>query len=352
MAIEVKPFGKLPDGRPADLFTLVNPQGTIVKLTNFGGIVTQLWAPDRHGEPADVVLGCDRVEDYLRGGSYLGALIGRFGNRIARGCFSLDGRTYQLARNWKDHHLHGGNVGYDKVLWQAQPLDDARNPAVRLQHRSPDGDEGYPGNLDMTVTISLTEDNTLRFEYAATCDRATPCNLTHHGYFNLAGHAGGDILDHVMTLHADAFTAVDEQLIPTGELRDVTDTPFDFRTAKPIGRDIDADDEQLRRGGGYDHNWVIRRDHEQALAPAAQVFEPVSGRMMEVWTTEPGVQFYAGNFLDIDSLGKGGCSYPRRSGFCLETQHFPDSVNQPSFPSCILRPGQTYRQVTEYRFSV
>ncbi|MCC6680100.1 MAG: galactose mutarotase [Phycisphaeraceae bacterium] len=351
MAIEVQSFDKLPDGRSADLFTIVNQRGTSVRLTNFGGIVTQLWVPDRHGRLADVVLGCDRVEDYLRARSYLGALIGRFGNRIAHGRFTLDDRTHQLAVNWKGHHLHGGNVGYDKVLWRAQVVDDSRNPAVRLQHRSPDGDEAYPGNLDITVTISLTKENTLRLEYEATCDRPTPCNLTHHGYFNLAGHDRGDVLDHVMTIHGDAFTPTDDLLIPTGELRDVAGTPFDFRTAKPIGRDVDGDDEQLRHGGGYDHNWVLRRRTESDLEQAAHVHEPSSGRVMEVWTTEPGVQFYVGNFLDVVGLGKEGCSYPRRSGFCLETQHFPDSVNQPGFPSCILRPGQTYRQVTEYRFS-
>jgi aldose 1-epimerase len=346
-----EPFGSLPDGRKVDLFLLTNDNGMRASITPFGGIVTSLIAPDRNGQFADVVLGFDRLNGYVAGHPYFGAIIGRYGNRIAGGCFTLDNQSYELARNNNGNHLHGGIAGFDKALWSADPEFHPDGPRLRLTHVSADGDEGYPGHLDITVDYTLTQDNELRIDYRATTDKATHVNLTNHSYFNLAGQGTGDILDHELTVNADHFTPVDDGLIPTGEIRSVEGTPMDFRKPVAIGARIDAEDEQLRFGGGYDHNFVLNRS-DGGLSLAARVFEPGAGRVMEVHTTEPGVQLYTGNFLDGSIAGKGGRVYGRRCALCLETQHFPDSPNQPKFPTTVLRPGDEYRTTTIYRFSV
>jgi aldose 1-epimerase len=348
------PFGQLADGREATLYTLVNAHGVRADITNYGGIVARLFVPDRHGRQDDIVLGYNSVEDYVRHNPYFGAIIGRFGNRIAHGRFTLDGRTYQLATNNSPGnipcHLHGGNIGFDKVLWAARPAIVEGAPSLTLQYRSPDGEEGYPGNLDVTVTYTLGNDNSLRIDYHATTDRATPVNLTQHSYFNLKGEGRGDILDHVVQLRARHVTPGNAGLIPTGRIEPVAGTPFDFTTPHRVGERVDAVDEQLMFAGGYDHNWVLDNQSGQ-LALAATASEPTSGRTMEVWTQEPGIQFYCGNFLDGTAIGKAGRPYRRRHGFCLETQHYPDSPNQPTFPNTILRPGETYRTTTIYKFS-
>lgn len=351
MKIEKQPYGQLPDGQKVDLYTLTNTHGMTARITNYGAIVTELWVPDRDGRLDDVVLGYDKLEDYLKDTPYFGAIVGRYGNRIAHGRFTLDGKEYQLATNWKIHHLHGGTKGFDKVIWSAQPVETSDAVGLKLTHLSKDGEEGYPGNLNLTVKYLLTNQNEMKIEYEATTDKPTPCNPTHHGYFNLAGAGTRDNLDHELTINADKTTPTDELLIPTGELKSVEGTPFDFRKPTRIGARIDADDQQIRFGGGYDHNWVLNRKTPDGLEPAARVYEPTTGRVMEVLTTEPGLQFYAGNFLDGSNVGKGGKAYKHRYGFCLEAQHFPDSPNQPQFPSTILKPGQTYRQTTVYRFS-
>jgi len=346
--VEKQPFGKTADGTPVDLYTLTNSKGVRVAITNYGGIVVSLFTPDRNGNPGDIVLGFERLEDYLKGHPYFGAIIGRYGNRIAKGRFTLDGVEYKLAQNNGENHLHGGLVGFDKKVWKARDFVDAEGQHLELRYTSPDGEEGYPGNLDVTVTYSLNEQNQLRIDYVATTDKPTVVNLTNHSYFNLAGE--GDILGHVLRLNADYFTPVDAGLIPTGELRPVKGTPFDFTEPTPIGARIEQDDEQLRYGRGYDHNFVLRGGGG-SLAEAAEVYEPKTGRVLRVLTTEPGVQFYTGNFLDGTLRGKYGRVYHRRTGFCLETQHFPDSPNKPHFPSTVLRPGQTYRSTTIYEFS-
>lgn len=332
------------------LFTLTSPAGVTVKLTNYGAVITSIITPDRDGELADVALGYSRVEDYINAVDkpYFGAVVGRYGNRIAGGAFRLDGTAYTLAKNNGPNHLHGGVIGFDKVVWDAKP-----NPAdnsVAMSYTAKDGEEGYPGNLRVTVTYKLTRDGELLVDYRATTDRATPCNLTQHTYFNLKGEGEGTILDHRLKINADRFTPVDSGLIPTGELATVAGTPFDFRAAKPIGRDIGLDHPQLEYGLGYDHNWVLNRTTD-ALEFAAEVVEPTTGRKLTVLTTEPGIQFYCGNFLDGRLRGKSGKPYVYRGGFCLETQHFPDSPNQPSFPSTILRPGEAYDTTTVFRFS-
>lgn len=346
-------FGKLPDGREAQLYTLTNSRGARVDITDYGATIVRLFVPDRTGQLDDVVLGYNRVEDYVKASPFFGAVVGRVGNRIAHGRFTLDGQTYTLATNNTPGgipcHLHGGQVGFDKVLWTGELLTVNGAKALRLTYRSRDGEEGYPGNLDVSVTYTLGEDNSLRCDYAATTDRATPVNLTQHSYFNLRGEGRGDILSHRLQLHAARFTAVNAGLIPTGELAPVAGTPLDFTTANLIGERIDAAHEQLRFAGGYDHNWVLDAARG-TLALAASVEEPTTGRTLEVWTEEPGIQFYAGNFLDGSYIGKRGQPYAYRNGFCLETQHFPDSVNQPAFPSTILRPGAAYRTATVFKF--
>lgn len=351
MSITSKPFGQTPDGKQVDIFTLTNKNGLVAQITNFGGIVTSLSVPDRDGKMADVVLGFDDLDGYVNEHPYFGALIGRIGNRVAKGKFTLEGKEYTLAINNGPNHLHGGLKGYDKVVWKAQPIETADGPSLRLMYVSPDGEEGYPGTLTCGVTYTLTNDNTLKIEYDAVTDKATPINLTQHSYFNLAGHNSGDILSHEAMINADNFTPTDETLIPTGEIWAVEGTPMDFRTFAEIGARIDSSYEQIKFGGGYDHNWVLN-NKDGKLALAASFYEKTSGRLMEVLTTEPGVQFYVGNFLDGSNVGKGGAVYNYRNGFCAEAQHFPDSPNQPGFPTTILQPGQTYKQTTAYRFSI
>jgi aldose 1-epimerase len=349
-SIERSSFGRLADGTAIELYRLRNARGMEVHITNYGGIVTYLAAPDRHGHYADVVLGYDSLAGYLKSSPYFGALIGRYGNRIANGAFSLDNVRYTLATNNGPNALHGGTVGFDKKAWRVtQAQVSAAGPTLGLLYVSADGEEGYPGKLTVQATYTLTADNALRLEFSATSDKDTVINLTQHTYFNLRGQ--GDVLDSVAQINADAFTPVDRTLIPSGEIRAVKGTPFDFRTATPIGARIDADDEQIRFGGGYDHNWVIDKP-AGALGVMASVYDPHSGRAVEASSTEPGLQFYTGNFLDGTITGKRGQVYRRRDAFTLEPQHFPDSPNHPTFPSTVLKPGQTYRNVIIYRFYV
>jgi aldose 1-epimerase len=341
-------FGKTPEGVAVQIYTLTNKKGVQARITNYGGIVVSLKTPDRKGAMADVVLGFDSLDGYLTSPSpYFGALIGRYGNRIAHARFALNGVDHKLAANNGENSLHGGNRGFNKVVWSPRELSDG---GLELTYMSKDGEEGYPGNLRVTVTYHLTDANELKIEYAASTDKDTVLNLTNHSYFNLKGAGNGDILGHVVTLNADKFTPVDAGLIPTGDLRSVNGTPFDFRKGTAIGARIEQSDEQLKLGKGYDHNWVLNKSGN-SLSLAARVEEPSTGRVLEVHTTEPGVQFYTGNFLDGTAKGKGGKMYGFRSGFCLETQHFPDSPNQSQFPSTVLRPGQAFRSTTVYRFS-
>ena len=344
-------FGTTKDGRAVKLFTLKNQHGAEMKVIDFGAIVLSLKVPDRNGQMADVVLGCDRLSDYETKTPYFGAVVGRYGNRIAKGRFTLDGQAYTLATNNGPNALHGGLRGFDKVVWNAQAITTSAGPAVEFTYLSKDGEEGYPGNLTVKMVYTLTDMNEFKIEYTATTDKPTICNVTHHSYFNLAGAGHGDILGHEMTINADRFTPVDATLIPSGELRPVKDTPMDFTKPMTIGARVNQADEQLQFGGGYDHNWVINQPQPGELTLAVRVAEPHSGRVLEVFTTEPGIQFYCGNFLDGTLTGKGGKVYRHRYGFCLEPQHFPDSPNHENFPSCVLRPGQTYRQTTVYRFS-
>jgi aldose 1-epimerase len=320
-------------------------------VTNYGAAIVSIEVPDRNNQSADVVLGFDSAEGYLGRHPYFGVVVGRYGNRIARARFTLNGVEYRLTANEGPNQLHGGLRGFDKALWQGRDVSSASGPAVELSYLSKDGEEGYPGNLSVKVVYSLAGDGDLRIDYHATTDKDTVLNLTNHSYFNLKGEGVGDILDHILTIYASRFTPVSKDLIPTGELRSVEGTPFDFRTPTPIGARINADDEQIRFGGGYDHNFVLDSGGK-SLALAARVLEPRSGRVLEVLTTEPGLQFYTGNFLDGSVKGKGGKAYPKRSGFCLETQHFPDSPNKPSFPSTVLKPGQEFHSTTIFRFSV
>jgi aldose 1-epimerase len=341
-------FGTLADGRSVDVYTLTNANGLRLRCLDFGGRIVSLETPDRDGTLGDVVLGYDSVAAYVGDRSYFGALVGRYANRIGHARFSLDGVTYPLTVNDGANQLHGGR-GFHAELWSAEPVERPDGAGLRLSHVSPDGDDGYPGTLTARVTYTLTDANELVIEYLASTDRATPVNLTQHAYFNLAGDGSGAITDHELTLAAHAYTPVDAGLIPTGELRPVAGTPFDFTTPQPIGARIDADDPQLRVAGGYDHNFVIDAAGG-GLTLAARVHEPTSGRVLEVLTTEPGVQFYSGNFLENGGEGKAGRHYDHRGGFCLETQHFPDSPNQPAFPSTILRPGETFTSRTVLRF--
>jgi aldose 1-epimerase len=348
--IKKQPFGKTPEGGAADLYTLTNRKGMEAAITNYGGIVVQLRVPDRKGNLADVVLGYDDLDGYIHDKAYLGALIGRYGNRIALGKFSLGGKTYTIPRNNGENTLHGGLKGFNQALWRATELESNHGPSLQLEYLSKDGEEGFPGNLSVKVTYTLTDENQLKIEYSATTDKETVVNLTNHAYFNLAGAGNGDILQHQVMLRADKFTPVSESLIPTGELRSVQGTPMDFRTPTAVGARIEQDDQQLKYGRGYDHNWVLESGGSKTPTLAASVYEPGTGRVLEVWTTEPGVQFYTGNFLD-GAKGKGGKVYQRRYALCLETQHFPDSPNQPKFPSTVLKPGQRYHTVTIYKFS-
>jgi aldose 1-epimerase len=335
-------FGKLPDGTAVDLYTLENARGLVAKVTNYGGIVTELHVPDRHGKSGDVVLGFDNLPQYLEKHPYFGATVGRFANRIAKGRFTLEGKTCTLAINNAPNHLHGGLKGFDKVLWTAEPQTGA---AVKLTYTSPDGEEGYPGTLAVAVTMSLTDANELRIDYTAKTDKATPVNLTNHSYFNLAGE--GDVLSHELMIAADAFTPPDSTRIPTGQIKGVKGTPMDFTRPQPVGARFS---EIPDRPVGYDHNFVLNK-HGDGLALAARVYEPKSGRVMEAYTTEPGVQLYTSNFFDGSLTGKRGIVYQQHAALCLEAQHYPDAVNQPRFPSVILRPGQIYQQTTVYKFS-
>jgi aldose 1-epimerase len=344
--IQKSDFGKTADGTAVDLYTLTNDNGMKAKIITYGGIVTELHVPDRDGKLGDVVLGFDNLDGYLAGHPYFGALVGRYANRIAKGKFTLDGKEYTLATNNGPNSLHGGNVGFDKKVWKAEPEERADGAVLKLTYTSPDGEEDYPGTLTSTVTYTLTNQNELRIDYRATTDKATPINLTNHSYFNLGTAAAGDILGHELMLAADAYTPVDDTLIPTGEIRSVHGTPLDFTTPTRIGARID----QLPKIGGYDHNFVLRRGGRN-LTLAARAYDPKSGRVLEMLTTQPGVQLYTSNFLDGKLKGKGGVAYGKHQAFCLESQHFPDSVHQPKFPTVILKPGETYEQTTVYKFS-
>jgi aldose 1-epimerase len=391
--IERVPFGTAPDGTPVDLFRLTNCHGLVAAITNYGGIVVSLLVPDRQGKLGDVVLGYDTLAGYLAKSPYFGCLVGRYGNRIAKGEFQLDGRNYSLAKNDGENHLHGGRVGFDKVVWSAKPLSGlvgsppalrdgqptppapraARAPSpaayhrgrvwepsqgsheddhvgLQLQYLSKDGEEGYPGALSVSVIYTLSDQDEFIVDYSATTDKATVVNLTHHSYFNLES-AEGDTLGHVLTINADRFTPVDSGLIPTGEVRAVKGTPMDFTRPKLVGADLPSKDPQLAIGHGYDHNWLLNRSRD-GLSLAARLMGPESGRVMEIFTTEPGIQFYGGGWLDGSIVGKGGKVYGPCHGLCLETQHYPNSPNQPGFPSTVLRPGETYRSRTVHRFFI
>lgn len=342
-------FEKTVDGKKVQLFTLKNKQGTVSQITNYGGIVVNLWTEDREGNFGDIVLGYNTLDEYLnKPNAYFGSLIGRYGNRIAKGKFSLDGTEYALATNNNENHLHGGVKGYHAVVWDANQKD---KQTLELKYLSPDMEEGYPGNLQITVVYTLTDANELKIEYTATTDKKTIVNLTGHSYFNLRGEGNGDINDHLLHINASKYTPVDATLIPTGKLDNVEGTPMDFLNQKPIGKDIEADFEQLKIGLGYDHNYVINKNSD-VVSLVAKITEPETGRIMEIHSSEPGVQFYSGNFLDETLVGKSGKPYKYRSAFCLETQHFPDSPNKPNFPSATLNPKEKYRTVTIHKFSV
>ena len=345
--IKKEAFGMTATGEQVELYTLTNVNGLEARIMTYGGIVISLKVPDRDGKLGDIVLGYETLEGYLKNNPYFGSIIGRYGNRIGKGTFSLNGKEYSLPRNNGENTLHGGNRGFDKVVWTAKGVKSRNGAGLSLTYLSKDGEEGFPGNLSVTVVYTLTNNNELKIDYSATTDKTTVVNLTHHSYFNLAGE--GDILNHELMINARMFTPVDSGLIPTGELRRVNGTPMDFTKSTAIGARIDQQDEQLTLGRGYDHNWVLNNNSGQ-LALAARVYEPRSGRVMEVATTEPGIQFYSGNFLDGSITGKSGQVYKQRYGFCLETQHFPDSPNKPAFPSTVLRAGQRYRTSTVYRF--
>jgi aldose 1-epimerase len=349
--VTVAPFGHMPDGKAVDVYTLTNARGMQVRAITYGAIIQAIRVPDRSGQLADVTLGYDSLPGYITDSPYFGAVVGRYANRIARGRFSLGGRTYRLATNNGPNSLHGGVKGYDKVVWRGQSFQRGDSVGVTFEHTSPDGDEGYPGTVRVAVTYTLTPANALVVDYTATADKPTPLNLSQHSYFNLAGEGAGDILEHLLTIEADRYTPVDSTLIPTGELASVKGTPFDFRTPTAIGARIDQPDPQLRYGKGYDHNFVLNR-RGAGVVHAVHVLDPKTGRTLDIATTEPGLQFYSGNFLDGTIKGKAGHVYGHRSAIVLETQHFPDSPNHPNFPSTILRPGKEYRSRTVFTFGV
>ncbi len=351
MKIEKQAFGKIENGTIVNLYTLTNANGMKVKITNYGGIVTSIYVPDRQGHFDDVVLGYDDLEGYLKVTPYFGCIVGRYGNRIAKGIFNLNDKTYTLATNNGPNHLHGGIKGFDKVLWTAKEIKGKEKVGLELTYLSKDGEEGYPGNLSVKVIYTLTNDNALKIDYEATTDQPTICNLTNHSYFNLKDAGATPILEHELMLDADYLTPVDSTLIPTGELRSVAGTPFDFKILTKIGARINADDEQIKYGMGYDHNLVLNGKAGE-LRIAGKLFESTTGRIVEVWTTEPGIQLYSGNFLDGSITGKNGTVYKYRHGVCLETQHYPDSPNQPNFPSTVLNPGEKYQTTTVYKFLV
>jgi len=350
-AIESKFFGKTADGQYAYLWTLTNANGMKTEITNYGAIVVSLYVPDKNGKLGDVVLGYDNLADYIKETPYFGAIVGRYGNRIGNGKFTIDGKEYSLPQNNNGQSLHGGIKGFDKQVWDATPFEIDGQQGLKLVYVSRDGEEGYPGTLTAIVKYTLTNDNALKIDYEAYTDKKTVLNLTNHSYFNLAGQRSGDILDHYMMLNADHFTPVNKFLITTGEIRPVKGTDFDFTTPTKIGERINNNDEQLEFGLGYDHNWVINRTDDMSLVLAARVYEETSGRVMEVLTKEPGIQFYSGNFLDGSLVGKEGKVYEHRYAFCLETQHYPDSPNKANFPSVVLEPGQKYDTTSIYKFS-
>jgi aldose 1-epimerase len=348
-AMKTTVFGKLPDGREVHQYTLINKAGMAAEIINYGATVTALRVPDKKGKTEDVVLGFDSLQGYIDGTAYLGAIVGRYGNRIGKGHFQLDEKAYQLTINDGENHLHGGKIGFNKVLWDAKILPDTDEPSLRLQYISPDGEEGYPGTVKLQVTYTLTGQNELRIDYDGTTDKPTILNPTHHSYFNLSGSFTNTILGHQLMIDADGITPVDEGLIPTGEIANVAGTPMDFRSPSAIGSRINDPDPQLMLGKGYDHNWVLNKPAGK-LTKAAELYEPASGRLMTVFTDQPGLQFYSGNFLDGTAKGKGGIAYQHRTGLCLEAQAFPDTPNKPQFGSVTLRPGQVYRQTTIYQF--
>jgi aldose 1-epimerase len=343
-------LGITSNGATVELYLLKNAHGLEAKITNYGGILVSLVVPDRHGQLDDVVLGFDELDGYLNEHPCFGAIIGRYGNRIAAGRFTLDETTYQLTTNDNGNHLHGGLKGFDKVFWEATDRESREGPALDLKYVSPDGEEGYPGTLTVGVTYTLTNGNALRIDYTATTDKTTIVNLTHHSYFNLRGTGASNILEHELRIDADHFLPIDRSSIPTGEIQDVRGTPFDFTKTTSIGARIGKDDLQLLYGNGYTHNWVLNKP-EQSSRPAATVYDSMTGRVMEVLTTEPGLQFFSGNLPDGKFGGKGGLPYPSRCGLCLEAQHYPDSPHHAGFPTTVLRPGEIYTQTTSYRFS-
>jgi aldose 1-epimerase len=349
-SIKATVFGKLPDGREVNQYTLSNGLGLTAQVINYGGAITSLSVPDRNGQVADIVLGYDTLDGYISGTAYLGAIVGRYGNRISKGQFQLDGKSCQVTVNDGENHLHGGKIGFNKVLWDAIILKDAPEAAIQMQYVSPDREEGYPGTVRLKVTYTLTKKNELRIDYEGTTDQPTILNPTQHSYFNLSGNFTHTILNHLLMIEADSFTPVDKGLITTGQIRNVENTPMDFRNPVAIGARIDNKDEQLEFGRGYDHNWVLRGSAGQ-LRKGAELYDAASGRVMSVFTDQPGLQFYSGNFLDGSAKGKKGIAYQYRSGLCLEAQAFPDTPNKPQFPPVTLRPGQTYRQTTIYQFS-
>ena len=346
--ISVAPFGTIPDGTPVKIFTLRNTKGMEARISNYGGLIVSLKVPDKKGQLGDVVLGYDNLDAYIKKSPFFGVIVGRYANRIAGGKFVLDGKAYSLFVNNGPNSLHGGKIGFDKKVWEAKTILTSDGPALELKYLSKDGEEGYPGNLEVTAIYRITEQNELRLELSAKTDKKTVINLTQHTYFNLAG--SGDVLKHEVTINADRFTPVDANLIPTGELKPVTGTPFDFTKSTPIGARIDNDDLQLKLGKGYDHNYVLNKP-EGKLAVASRIYEPTSGRVLEVMTTEPGVQFYTANYLDGTITGKEGHVYQARNGFCFEPQRFPDTPNKPSFPSAVLKPGEIYQHTIVYKFS-
>ena len=346
-----QPFGQLPDGHHVSLYTLTNDSGMQVKITDYGATVTSILVRDRSGKLGDVVLGFNNIRGYLGNDPYFGAIIGRYANRIAKGRFTLDGKTYKLFINNGPNSLHGGKVGFDKVVWRSEPSAGSTSAKLTFRYLSADGEEGYPGALSIRVTYTLTDDNAIRVDYRATSTKDTVANFTNHSYFNLAGAGEGTVLDHVVTLYADGYTPVDKTLIPTGKIAPVAGTPLDFTSPHAIGERIHVDNQQLKFAGGYDHNWVLR-PHDHQIARAAQVYCPRSGRVLTVFTTQPGIQMYTGNFLDGTITGKGGKIYLHNGAVAFETQHFPDSPNHPNFPSTELKPGQVLRETTIYKFSV
>ena len=342
-------YGSTKEGTAVELYTLRNDKGMEVDIITFGGRITRLSVPDKNGKFSNVVIGFDSIEQYEEDNPFFGALVGRYGNRIANAEFSLNGNAYKLAANNGPNNLHGGIKGFDKVVWKVEETTEGDNASLKLSYLSKDMEEGFPGNLANSVTYTLTDDNTLKVLYEATTDKPTVVNLTQHSYFNLSGDFSKNIMDHEITLNADKLVPVDSNLIPTGELMDVAGTPFDFRSPKLVGKDIEADHDQIKKGGGYVNNWLFN-DQNKGLRTVAKVYEPETGRVMEVATTEPGVQLYTGNFLDGTLPVPGGGTYGKRSGLCLETQHYPDSPNQPSFPSVTLNPGQKYATTTTFKF--